>query len=135
MRQRLEQHRTDPLCASCHTRLDPIGLGLENFDAIGKYRTKYANGDAIDASGTLPDGTPFDGLLALTDALSEDTRLLTCVRDKMMTYALSREIVASDASYTQKVQDQWTADGFGLASLLKRIVSSDPFRYRRGEAP
>src|SRR6185295_9402447 len=106
VRERLEAHRVDPVCASCHTRLDPIGLGLENFDAIGKYRTKYANGDAIDASGTLPDGTPFDGLLDLTDALAEDTRLLSCVREKMMTYALSRELVASDAPYTQKVQDQ-----------------------------
>jgi len=134
VRQRLEAHRVDPVCASCHKVLDPIGLGLENFDAIGEYRMNYPNGDAIDASGTLPDGTPFVGLSQLTDALSKDTRLLDCVTRKMMTYALSREIVASDASYTQKIQTTWTSDGLGLASLVKQIVLSDPFRSRRGEA-
>jgi hypothetical protein len=135
VRQRLEAHRVDPACASCHKILDPIGLGLENFDAIGKYRTQYVNGDVIDASGTLPDGTSFVGLTELTAALSEDTRLLDCVTRKMMTYALSRELVASDVSYTRKIQADWASDGLGLASLLKRIVLSDPFRYRRGESP
>jgi hypothetical protein len=135
VRKRLEAHRADPTCASCHKILDPIGLGLENFDAIGKYRATYANGDALDASGSLPDGTAFVGLSELTDALSKDTRLLDCAAKKMMTYALSREIVASDTTYTQKIQTQWTTDGLGLASLLKQIVLSDPFRYRRGEAP
>jgi hypothetical protein len=135
VRKRLEAHRVDPVCASCHEILDPIGLGLENFDAIGKYRTKYANGDVVDASGTLPDGKPFSGLSQLTDALSKDTRLLDCVTKKLMTYALSREVVATDASYTHEIQKQWTSDGLGLASLLKQIVLSDPFRYRRGEVP
>jgi hypothetical protein len=135
VRERLEAHRVDPLCASCHKTLDPIGLGLENFDAIGRYRTSYANGDAIDASGTLPDGTPFVGLAELTEALSKDTRLLDCTAKKMMTYALSREVVASDAMYAEEIQKQWTSEGLGLASLLKQIVLSDPFRYRRGESP
>jgi hypothetical protein len=135
VRQRLEAHRVDPTCASCHKILDPIGLGLENFDAIGEYRTKYANGDSIDASGTLPDGTSFVGLTELSDALSKDVRLLDCVTEKMMTYALSREVVASDAGYKRKIQADWTSDGLRLASLLKRIVLSDPFRYRRGESP
>jgi hypothetical protein len=134
VRKRLEAHRVDPMCASCHKILDPIGLGLENYDAIGKYRTKYANGDAIDASGTLPDGTPFAGLKELTDALAKDTRLTDCVSEKMLTYALSRQVVASDDTYLAQIRDLWAADGMDLSSLVKRIVLSEPFRNRRGEA-
>lgn len=133
VRKRLEAHRSDPMCASCHKILDPIGLGLENYDAIGKYRTKYANGDDIDPSGTLPDGTPFVGLTELTEALAKDTRLTECVSERMLTYALSREVVASDETYLSQIRDQWTADGMDLSSLVKRIVLSDPFRNRRGE--
>ena len=122
------------MCAQCHKILDPIGLGLENYDAIGKYRTKYANGDDIDASGTLPDGTPFVGLTQLTDALAKDARLTDCASEKMLTYALSRQVVASDDAYLEQIRDQWATDGMDLSSLLKRIVQSDPFRNRRGEA-
>jgi hypothetical protein len=133
VRKRLEAHRADPTCASCHKILDPIGLGLENYDAIGKYRAKYANGDAIDASGALPDGTPFAGLTQLTEALAHDARLTDCVSEKLLTYALSREVVASDAAYLSQIRSQWAADGMDLLSLVKRIVLSDPFRNRRGE--
>jgi hypothetical protein len=134
VRVRLEAHRANPQCASCHKILDPIGLGLENFDAIGDYRTTYLNGDAIDASGMLPDGTAFNGLTELTDALSTDKRLTDCVSKKMMTYALSREVGDSDAPYLEQIRSQWTTDGLGLADLLKQIVLNDTFRYRRGEA-
>jgi hypothetical protein len=134
VRKRMEAHRADPLCASCHKVLDPIGLGLENFDAIGKYRMKYANGDDVDASGVLPDGTDFVGLSALTDALSKDTRLTDCVSEKVLMYSLSREVVASDAAYLEGIRNEWEVDGMGLAALLKRIVLSEPFRNRRGES-
>src|SRR5439155_5899098 len=83
IRTRLAAHRTNPACASCHTILDPIGLGLENFDAVGRYRTTYANGDGIDASGTLPDGTAFRGLGELATILSSDSRLTDCVSKKL----------------------------------------------------
>jgi hypothetical protein len=134
VRKRMEAHRANPQCASCHEVLDPIGLGLENFDAIGQYRSRYANGDDIDASGVLPDGTNFVGLTALTDALSKDTRLTDCVSEKLLTYALSREVVATDASYLDAIRKDWEADGMGLPSLLERIVLSEPFRNRRGES-
>jgi len=134
VRKRMEAHRADPKCASCHKVLDPIGLGLENFDAIGTYRSKYANGDDVDASGVLPDGTNFVGLTELTDALSKDTRLTDCVSEKLLTYALSREVVATDAAYLDAIRKDWEADGMGLASLLERIVLSEPFRNRRGES-
>jgi hypothetical protein len=133
VRVRLEAHRANPVCASCHEILDPIGLGLENYDAIGKYRTKYANGDRIDASGELPDGTQFTGLTELSQALSKDSRFTDCVSQKMLTYALSREVVDSDDAYLQQIRDQWTNDGMDLSSLVKGIVLSDPFRNRRGE--
>jgi hypothetical protein len=133
VRVRLEAHRANPVCASCHEILDPIGLGLENYDAIGKYRTKYANGDRIDASGELPDGTQFTGLTELTQALSKDSRFTDCVSQKMLTYALSREVVDSDDAYLQQIRDRWTKDGMDLSSLVKGIVLSDPFRNRRGE--
>jgi hypothetical protein len=133
VRKRLEAHRVDPSCATCHKILDPIGLGLENYDAIGKYRVKYANGDAIDATGTLPDGTQFSGLTELTDALSHDTRVTDCVSSKLLTYALSREVVDSDAAYLDQIRTQWATDGMGVSALVKRIVLSDPFRNRRGE--
>ena len=133
VRVRLEAHRANPVCASCHEILDPIGLGLENYDAIGKYRTKYANGDRIDASGELPDGTQFAGLAELTQALSKDSRFTDCVSQKMLTYALSREVVDSDDAYLQQIRDRWTNDGMDLSSLVKGIVLSDPFRNRRGE--
>ena len=133
VRERLEAHRSNPSCAGCHSVLDPIGLGLENFDAVGRYRRAYSDGEAVDATGELPSGETFEGLLELSDILANDPRLTDCVVRKLMTYALSREIVASDASYVRELEDAWKADGLGLASLLRRIVLHPSFRSRRGE--
>jgi hypothetical protein len=131
VRTRLEAHRTMPACASCHKTLDPIGLGLENFDSIGRYRSKYANGETIDASGVLPDGSKFNGLAELSAILAKDSRLTDCATQKLMTYALSRGVVDSDAPYMKQITDSWK--GGGLKSLLKQIVLNDTFRFRRGE--
>jgi hypothetical protein len=133
VRERLEAHRKNAACAGCHQLLDPIGLGLENFDAIGKYRETYAGGDAVDAAGELPTGETFNGLIELSSILADDERLTDCVVQKLMTYALSRPIVASDATYVKAIKDGWSADGLGLAALLRRIVTHDTFRSRRGE--
>ncbi|HET9931803.1 MAG TPA: DUF1592 domain-containing protein, partial [Polyangiaceae bacterium] len=133
IRDRLEQHRKNPTCAGCHKVLDPMGLGLENFDAIGRFRDHYANGDAVDPSGMLPTGEAFAGLVELSGLVTKDERLLDCAAQKMMTYALSREVVESDAAYLRDIEAQWANDGMGLAALLKRIVLSDAFRLRRGE--
>jgi hypothetical protein len=133
IRARLEQHRQNPSCAGCHKVLDPIGLGLENFDAIGRYRESYANGDAVDASGELPSGEHFAGLTELSEIVSKDERFQDCVIEKLMTLALSREVVASDATYIADIRTAWTQKGLGLAALLEQIVLSDPFRSRRGE--
>jgi hypothetical protein len=134
VRERLAEHRENPQCAACHTILDPIGLGLENFDAVGRHRSAYANGDAIDASGELPDGAQFDGLRELSTLLAGDERLIECASEKLLTYALSRQLVASDQPYLDEIREQWQREGLGLRALLERIVLSDLFRQRRGEA-
>jgi hypothetical protein len=130
VRERLEQHRKDPSCAGCHARLDPIGLGLETFDGIGAARTKYPNGDAIDTQGELPDGTTFDGPVALSDVLSSDPRFRQCVSRKLLTYALGRSM-ASEPMLIDTVSDQATT----FRQLLEAVVLSDAFRAQRGEAP
>jgi hypothetical protein len=133
IRERLAEHRANPTCATCHTILDPIGLGLESFDAIGRYRERYAEGDAIDASGMLPSGESFDGLLELSSLLADDPRLSDCVTEKLLTYALSRKLVGSDMPYLEELRESFAQAGLSLRSLLRDIVLSDPFRYRRGE--
>ncbi len=137
VRARLLAHRTaDPSCAACHTGLDPIGLGMENFNGIGAYRSTYGNGQAIDASGTLPDGTTFNGIVQLAGILSAGDRqgemALTAVQ-RLMAYALSRPVTAStDAPYVAHVAEQWSAQKYALKALLQDVVLNDTFRLRRG---
>lgn len=133
VRERLARHREDPECASCHVVLDPMGLGLERFDAIGRYRDAYAGGGAIDATGELPSGETFDGLLELSAILARDPRLLSCATEKLMTYALSRALTDADAPYVDAIRAAFVADGASLRTLLEQIVLSEPFRRRRGE--
>jgi hypothetical protein len=137
VRDRLAQHREDPGCATCHVVLDPMGLGLETFDAIGRYRSEYAGGDAVDATGVLPSGEKFDGLQELSAILAEDERLFDCTTQKLMTYALSRELVDADEAYVDAIRTRFEQDGASLRSLLEYIVLSEPFRNRHGqeEAP
>jgi hypothetical protein len=137
VRARLEAHRQAATCAACHATLDPIGLGLENFDAIGKYRTSYsAGGPTIDSSGMLPSGETFQSLPQLAMILSQGTHLqqsTDCASHKMMTYALSRELGSSDDPYLNQIRTTWATQGWGLKPLLKDIVLNDTFRFRRGE--
>ena len=134
VRERLAAHRENPGCAACHELLDPIGFGLERFDGIGAYRQRYNNGDAIDASGSLPDGSPFDGLQELSSLLADDPRLLDCTTEKLLTYALGRELGAPDMPQVAAIVDGWQRDGLGLGALVERVVLSDAFRMRRGES-
>jgi hypothetical protein len=125
-------HRENPTCASCHTTLDPMGLGLESFDAIGRYRRQYAGGDAVDATGELPSGETFDGLFELSTILAGDDRLLACTTDKLMTYALSRQLAPSDQPYQAAILERFTAEGASFKVLLEQVVLSEPFRSRGG---
>jgi hypothetical protein len=140
VRARLTAHRANPTCAGCHALLDPIGLGLENFDAIGAYRQKYSATSAtnIDSSGMLPTGETFSSLSQLAQILTMGThgqQAIDCASHKMMTYALSRSLVDSDNPYLNQVRTAWAGQGYGLKDLMKDIVQNDTFKFRRGESP
>jgi hypothetical protein len=130
-------HRQNAPCSTCHAQLDPIGLGLENFDGIGAYRTAYGapGSPPIDSSGVLPSGEMFSSVSQLAAILSSGThlqQLTDCTMRKLMTYALSRELEATDEPYLNQIRTSWAAEGWGLKALMKNIVLSDTFRKRRG---
>jgi Protein of unknown function (DUF1592)/Protein of unknown function (DUF1588)/Protein of unknown function (DUF1587)/Protein of unknown function (DUF1595)/Protein of unknown function (DUF1585) len=134
LRARLEAHRANPVCASCHQLFDPIGLGLENYDAVGRWRTTDA-GEPIDASGDLPDGTHFAGPAELIAALGKDPRLPGCVAQKLFTYALGRapDGVPTDAANLARLSAAAGGARAGIRSLVLALVESDAFRLRREE--
>ncbi len=131
VRQLVEQHRANPACAPCHDALDPVGLGLESYDAVGQYRDYYADGLPVDASGSLPDGSTFNGALEMADALSKDPNLLDCVAEKLFVYGLGRTALGSEGYLDQVVTD-WKARGLSLRNLLQALVVSETFRSRHG---
>ena len=131
MRERMEQHRENPVCASCHRVMDPLGLALENFDAIGRWRGHMPGGIAIDASGTMPDGTAFDGPAELRGLLVRDReQFATVVTEKLLIYALGRGIEYYDAPAVRRIVRGSAADDYGLASLVVGVVRSTPFQMR-----
>ncbi len=130
VRQMLEMHRANPACASCHARMDPLGLSLENFDAIGQWRTTDA-GHAIDASGVLLDGTKVDGPRELRQALmAQKTQFVKTVTDKLLTYALGRGLEYYDAPTVRAIDRSAAADDYRWSSLILGIVKSAPFQMR-----
>ncbi len=134
-RQSLQPIDSSPACSACHARIDPLGLGLENFDGIGAYRSTYAGGGAIDPSGVIPGGATFSGLLSLADDLAKDPRVVDCIVRKMLVYALGRSLAPTDDHYVNPLRDAWSDAGASLPALLLGIVLDDTFRLRRGEAP
>jgi len=135
VRERLAKHRqTGTTCAACHQLFDPMGLGLERYDGIGRYREMYPNGDAIAPEGTMPNGQQFSGPQELGTLIGQDPRFSSCAASQLYTYALGREIEDYDAASLQKLQEKWSARGLSLKGLLKEIVNSEAFRFRRGEA-
>jgi hypothetical protein len=135
VRQYLEQLRsTQPVCGGCHKLMDPIGLGLEGFDAIGKQRTAYPNGQPVDVAGLEFEGKKFSGLLELADMLTKDSRFAACPPKKLFTYALRRvPEMSGDEVALQQLQAEWSRQGSTLRGLVKQIVASGAFRFRRGE--
>jgi hypothetical protein len=127
IRDKLEVHRQNPACNGCHQILDPIGLGLENFDAIGAYRTAYEGGGAVDASGTI-NATPFNGPGELATILTQDPLFTRCVGDRLMSYTLGRILRTEDQPYVDQLIQNW--NGGGLALLVKELTESDAFRFQ-----
>ena len=136
MRARMEQHRANPVCASCHKLMDPLGLALENFDAVGAWRSSENgdNGEPIDTSGQLADGTKIDGVTGLREALLKHPDVLvTTVAEKLLTYALGRGLEAEDMPAVRAIVRQSERDGYRFTSLIKGVVNSMPFRMRKAE--
>lgn len=134
MRQMMEIHREKPLCASCHARMDPIGLALENFNAIGKFRDQE-NGQPIDTAGQLITGEKFQTVEELSKILvtSRKKDFYRCLSEKLLTYALGRGIEYYDSPAIGRIVDQMEKDGGKLRSLIHGIVESTPFQHRRGD--
>ena len=135
VRERMEEHRSNPVCASCHARMDPLGFALENYDAIGRWRTAGEDGQPIDASGTLPDGTAFDGPSALRELLlSRQDEFVMAIAEKMLTYALGRGLEPSDRPALRAIVRQSRSEGSTWSSLVHAIVKSPQFQMRKIQA-
>ncbi|HUQ94809.1 MAG TPA: DUF1592 domain-containing protein [Bryobacteraceae bacterium] len=135
VRERLMRHRENPVCASCHNRIDPLGFGLENYDMLGRWRTEDA-GKAIDSKGELPDGTAFDGPDQLKAVLlSRKDLFVRNLTAKMLGYALGRGLTLPDYCTVDRIVEQLEKNGYSSHTLIKEIVWSVPFRYQAGVKP
>jgi hypothetical protein len=133
LRQQMEAHRADAMCASCHNKMDPLGFGLENYDGIGKWRTLDGK-FPVDASGVLPNGkgftTPAEMRTVLKSQLPQFSR---CMVQKMLTYSLGRGLGPFDRRVVDDIDAKLAASGYGFQTLIYQIVRSLPFQSRRGE--
>ena len=135
MREATERHRANPVCASCHRLMDPPGFALEQFDAVGRFRTRTAANTPIDASGELSDGTRFDGAAGLREALvRKPERFVGTLTEKLMTYALGRGLEHYDAPAIRAITRAAAENDYRFSSLVVGIVKSMPFRMRRAES-
>ena len=135
LRKQMEAHRSDPQCASCHNMMDPLGFGLENYDVLGSYRTQN-RGKPIDTSGTLPDGTQFDGSdelkLWLLKRKDQFVRNLT---RKILGYSLGRSLTGEDSCAIDSIVETLAKDNYHTQTLIVEIVKSVPFRYKQVAPP
>ena len=132
MRDRIAQHRANPVCASCHATMDPLGLSLENFDMVGRWREVDEALIPIDASGALPDGTKFDGPSGLRAViLSDPDRFVRTLTEKMLVYALGRGLEHYDMPAVRKIARDAAKQNYRASSLILGIVNSRPFLMRR----
>jgi len=136
VRARLEEHRKNPACASCHAVMDPLGFSLENFDGVGEWRTKEAGG-VVDPSGQLADGTKVDGPVALRQAIMKHPELFVrTLTEKMMTYGLGRGLEYYDMPTVRRIAMDASGTNYKFSSVVLGIVNSTAFKMRRvQEAP
>ena len=134
LRQQLEQHRVSPSCAVCHTRMDALGFGLENYDAVGAWRTLDGK-FPVDASGALPGGKTFRGSVGLKTILRSDRDAFArCLTEKILTYALGRGLEPYDKLAIGSICRRLAGSDYRFSRLVLEIVSSMPFEMRRGDA-
>ena len=135
MRERMAHHRTNAVCAGCHSKMDPLGLSLENFDAVGKWRTNDDNGTPIDASGSLADGTSFTGAAGLRRALvAQPGRFFHTVTEKLLTYAVGRGVEYYDQPAVRTITREAARSDYRFSALITAIVKSTPFQMRRSQS-
>ncbi len=135
MRAAMERHRANPACASCHAQMDPLGFALENFDAVGRWRSRSESNDAIDASGVLPDGTSFSGPEGMRNALlREPQRFVATVTEKLLTYALGRNVESYDMPAVRAIVRDAEQEGYRFSSIVLGIVRSTPFQMRMSQS-
>jgi mono/diheme cytochrome c family protein len=131
LRKQLELHRANPTCASCHSRMDPLGFSLENFDAIGAWRTMDGK-QPIDSSASLPDGRTLRGADELKAVIKEDRKALAgCLTEKLLTYALGRGLEPYDRRTVNSITNRLSGKGYRFTALIQEIAGSLPFRMRR----
>ena len=131
MRQRMEEHRANPACASCHRMMDPIGFSLENFDGTGKWRTSEA-GLKLDASGRLVDGSAIDGIVSLRENLLRySPQFARTVTEKMLTYGLGRGVEYEDMPVVRSILREAAKNNYRFSSVVLEIVRSTPFQMNR----
>jgi hypothetical protein len=133
MRERMAEHRANPACSGCHKLMDPVGFSLENYDAVGRWRTMEET-KPIDASGGLPDGSKFEGVAGLQKALlSHPDAFVTTFSEKLLTYALGRGVEYYDAPAIRKMVREAGAKDFKFSTVILGIVNSAPFQMRRSQ--
>jgi hypothetical protein len=131
MRQRMEQHRANPACASCHKLMDPLGFALENFDAVGRFRVHDESFSPIDSAGLFPDGTNFMGPQGLRQVLVDHAdQFVHTVTEKLLTYALGRGIEYYDAPAIRQIRREAAANDYRFSAIVMGIVKSVPFQLR-----
>jgi hypothetical protein len=135
LREQMEQHRSNAVCAACHARMDPIGFALENYDGVGKWRTSDA-GSSIDPTGVLPDGTTFQGGAGLTQLMLTKYRddFVRTAAEKLLTYATGRGVEYYDNPAIRAIAREAAKDDYRFSSLILAVVKSQPFQFRRADS-
>ena len=134
MRRAMEAHRENPACSGCHAQMDPLGFALENFDAIGRWRTRTEAFEAIDASGALPSGATFEGVGGLRKVLlSQSDRFVATLTERLLTYGVGRGLEYYDMPAVRQIVRDAAREDYTLSSLVSGVIKSAPFQMRRSE--
>ena len=133
VRERLAMHRENPACASCHELMDPVGFALENFDAVGRWRIAE-DGERIDTSGMLPDGTTIEGIDELEDGILQRPEMFVgTLVEKLLTFALGRGVEPDDGPAVRAIVRHAANENYRFSSLIEAIVASPPFQMRSSQ--